>query len=188
VVQDRAEVTVLLPRRTFPRISQRLLHDRTADRIAEALGRIQHVAATIVPFDTTLTDETEQRLVRAEVRLGATDDRDRPLAVQAHTYGVELPTPGEDGAQPIGGVRVRQEVTIEGRVRMVQVGTMAGKSLEAHIFDDSGGLRLIFMGRTTIAGIVPGARIRATGRVGEFDGRLGLANPRYELVVDALTH
>ncbi len=54
VVQDRAEVTVLLPRRTFRRLSQRLLHDRTADRIATALGRIPHVSATIVPFDTTL--------------------------------------------------------------------------------------------------------------------------------------
>ena len=54
VIQDRAEVTVLLPRRTFQRLSQRLLHDRTADRIAEAVGRIPHVAATIVPFDTTL--------------------------------------------------------------------------------------------------------------------------------------
>ncbi|TAM86583.1 MAG: amino acid permease, partial [Jatrophihabitans sp.] len=65
VVADRAEVTVLLPRRTFRRVSGRLLHDRTADRIAEAVGRIPHVAATIVPFDTTLPHsvigELEQR-------------------------------------------------------------------------------------------------------------------------------
>ncbi len=40
VIQERAEVTALLPRRTFPSLSQRLLHDRTADRIAEALSRI----------------------------------------------------------------------------------------------------------------------------------------------------
>ena len=61
-VQDRAEVTVLLPRRTFPRLSQRLLHDRTADRIAQAVGRIPHVAATIVPFDTTLAPDAIERL------------------------------------------------------------------------------------------------------------------------------
>ena len=64
VVQDRAEVTALLPRRTFRRLSQRLLHDRTADRIATALGRIPHVSATIVPFDTTLSPEVERRLER----------------------------------------------------------------------------------------------------------------------------
>ena len=62
VIADRAEVTVLLPRRTFGRVSQRLLHDRTADRIAEAVGRIPHVAATIVPFDTTLPHEPAERL------------------------------------------------------------------------------------------------------------------------------
>ncbi len=60
VVADRAEVTVLLPRRTFGRLSQRLLHDRTADRIAEAVSRIAHVAATIVPFDTTLAARADR--------------------------------------------------------------------------------------------------------------------------------
>ena len=188
VIQDRAEVTVLLPRRTFLRLSQRLLHDRTADRIAEALGRIPHVAATIVPFDTTLNDETEQRLVRAQARTADSAVLAPGAAAEALPEDIELPAAGEDGALPISAVHLRQEVTIEGRVRMVQVGTVAGKSLEAHVFDDSGGLRLIFMGRTTIPGIVPGARIRATGRVGEFGGHLGLANPRYELVVDALVH
>ena len=68
VMQERAEVTALLPRRTFRRLSQRLLHDRTADRIAEALGRIPHVAATIVPFDTTLPPEAEQRLEAQQSR------------------------------------------------------------------------------------------------------------------------
>ena len=43
-------------------MSQRLLHDRTADRIAEAVGRIPHVAATIVPFDTTLPHEQVERI------------------------------------------------------------------------------------------------------------------------------
>ncbi|HKC27988.1 MAG TPA: APC family permease, partial [Jatrophihabitans sp.] len=62
VIEDRAEVTILLPRRTFHRISQRLLHDRTADRIAAAVGRIPHVAATIVPFDTTLPVEAIERI------------------------------------------------------------------------------------------------------------------------------
>jgi amino acid transporter len=62
VVGERAEVTVLLPRRTFRRISQRLLHDRTADRIANAMAKIPHVSATIVPFDTTLDAQQELEL------------------------------------------------------------------------------------------------------------------------------
>ena len=50
------------------------------------------------------------------------------------------------------------------------------------IFDETGGMRLLFFGRTRIAGLVPGALVRATGRVGEYKGHLALANPRYELV------
>ena len=73
---------------------------------------------------------------------------------------------------------------IEGRIKLVQVGTIAGKSLEAQVFDDTGGVRLLFFGRTRIAGIEPGTLVRATGRIGEYKGHLALANPRYELVAE----
>ena len=44
------ELTVLLPRRGFAAGWRRLLHDRSADRIAAAVGHLPHVNATIVPF------------------------------------------------------------------------------------------------------------------------------------------
>ena len=44
------ECTVLLPRRSYGRVWQRFLHDRTADKIAAVLGQVPHVSATIVPF------------------------------------------------------------------------------------------------------------------------------------------
>jgi hypothetical protein len=182
-VQDMAEVTVLLPRRTFPRLSQRLLHDRTADRIAEAVGRIPHVAATIVPFDTTLSQDAleamgrraeqashEPALAVTRVQLNGSDSLDPEIRA------------GENGTTPIGDVSWHQRVTVEGRVKIVQVGTSAGKSLEAQLFDDTGGVRLLFFGRTRIAGIEPGTVLRATGTVGEYKGHLALANPRYELI------
>ena len=178
VIEDRAEVTVLLPRRTFRRLSQRLLHDRTADRIAEAVGRIPHVAATIVPFDTTLPHEVVERIEArqhdaAELpALGATVSADE---------AVQMP-PRPDGTQPMCSVRWRERVTVEGRVKVVQAGTTGGRSLEVQIFDETGGMRLLFFGRTRIAGLTPGAVVRAEGRVGEYKGHLALANPRYELV------
>jgi RecG-like helicase len=90
-----------------------------------------------------------------------------------------------DGRSPIGTVAWRQRVSIEGQVELVQAGTAMGRSLEVHVFDDTGGLRLLFYGRTAIPGLVPGARVRASGRVGEFKGHLALANPRYELLAPA---
>ena len=44
-------VTVVLPRRSYSPLLGRLLHDRTADKIAAVVSRIPHSAATIVPFD-----------------------------------------------------------------------------------------------------------------------------------------
>ncbi|MEO9236617.1 MAG: OB-fold nucleic acid binding domain-containing protein, partial [Jatrophihabitantaceae bacterium] len=184
VVQDRAEVTLLLPRRTFHRISQRILHDRTADRIAEAIGRIPHVAATIVPFDTTLPPELEQRLADQQQRAANEPALLDPVAAAVEPDRAEgLPELSPpSGVTPIGTVKWKQQVTIEGRIKLVQVGTAAGKSLEAQVFDSTGGVRLLFLGRTQIPGIEPGAVLRATGRIGEYKGHLALANPRYELV------
>jgi hypothetical protein len=53
-----SKVTVLLPRRTYSPLLGRLLHDRTADRMARAVSRIPHATAIIVPYDV------ESRLAR----------------------------------------------------------------------------------------------------------------------------
>jgi amino acid transporter len=49
--QPGVQVTVVLPRRSYSPLIGRLLHDRTADKIAAVVSRIPHAAATIVPFD-----------------------------------------------------------------------------------------------------------------------------------------
>jgi hypothetical protein len=87
-----------------------------------------------------------------------------------------------DGSMPVAGAAWRQRVTVEGRIRSVQVGSTAGCSLEVQVFDESGGLRLLFFGRKYIAGIEPGAWIRASGRVGKYKEHLAIANPTYELL------
>jgi hypothetical protein len=53
VKRDHPEtkVTVLLPRRTYSAMLGRLLHDRTADKMARAVSRIQGATAIIVPYD-----------------------------------------------------------------------------------------------------------------------------------------
>jgi amino acid transporter len=176
VIGEQSEVTVLLPRRTYRRTSQRILHDRTADRIAGAVGRIPHVSATIVPFDTTLNPEVEAWLQRRQAQAA------RQPALEPAVPGAATAAQAVDGTSSIGSLASGQRVTIQGHIKVVQVGTTAGKSLEAQVFDGTGGIRLLFFGRTHIPGISPGAVIRATGRVGEYKGHLALANPRYELV------
>ncbi|HLI45045.1 MAG TPA: amino acid permease [Acidimicrobiales bacterium] len=51
VAEDgRTEVSVLLPRRVFEGLWRRVLHDRTADRIAGYVSQLPNATATIVPF------------------------------------------------------------------------------------------------------------------------------------------
>ncbi len=64
-----SKITVLLPRRTYSPLLGRLLHDRTADRMARAVSRLPHATAIIVPYDV------ESRLARV-APLGL-EERDR---------------------------------------------------------------------------------------------------------------
>jgi amino acid transporter len=65
-------VTAILPRRGYSPLLGRLLHDRTADKIAAVVSRIPHAAATIVPFDVRNRLETIQRRRTAEAAQQAT--------------------------------------------------------------------------------------------------------------------
>jgi amino acid transporter len=49
--QPGTQVTAILPRRSFSPLLGRLLHDRTADKIAGVVSRVPNAAATIIPFD-----------------------------------------------------------------------------------------------------------------------------------------
>ncbi|BBX45930.1 APC family permease [Mycobacterium cookii] len=49
--QPDTKVTVLLPRREYSQLLGRLLHDRTADRIARVVSRIPGASAQIVAYD-----------------------------------------------------------------------------------------------------------------------------------------
>jgi amino acid transporter len=51
-------VTAIMPRRSYAPLLGRLLHDRTADRMASVVSQIPHAAATIVPFDVRTRVET----------------------------------------------------------------------------------------------------------------------------------
>ncbi len=59
-------VTAVLPRRSYAPLLGRLLHDRTADRMASVVSQIPHAAATIVPFDVRRRVESMAARARAK--------------------------------------------------------------------------------------------------------------------------
>ena len=67
-------VTVILPRRSYSPLLGRLLHDRTADKMAAAISRIPRSAATIVPYDVpTRVAVLQARQAARPARLQAAD-------------------------------------------------------------------------------------------------------------------
>jgi RecG-like helicase len=84
---------------------------------------------------------------------------------------------------PIGEVRWRDRVRVSGRVRSMRVQPWSGVgSLECTIVDDTGGLTLVFLGRSSIGGIRLGTRLVAEGTVAASRDRLAILNPVYELL------
>ena len=90
-------VTVVLPRRSYPPLARRLLHDHAADRIARQVSRVRGAAATIVPFDVRHKVETIQaRRHRAGVRDRRLDRRADRRILRPHAH----PWPGARRAGP----------------------------------------------------------------------------------------
>lgn len=89
------------------------------------------------------------------------------------------------GASPIGTIEPRQRVVIAGRIRDVRPATIRqSKRFEAEVDDGTGTVTLVFLGRRSVDGVTPGARVKAAGRLCLLDGAKAIFNPRYELLSD----
>lgn len=74
-------------------------------------------------------------------------------------------------------------VEVVGRLRaVVYTPSETVPTLEAELFDGSDSIDLVWLGRRRIAGIEPGRRVVARGRVGQHNGRKAIYNPYYELL------
>lgn len=88
----------------------------------------------------------------------------------------------EAGCTRISDCGDRQIVTVTGTLRTVTLRPRAGvPALEAELFDGSAALDVVWLGRRAIAGIEPGRKLIASGRVAMNRGRPVLFNPKYEL-------
>ena len=77
----------------------------------------------------------------------------------------------------------RELVTLRGTVRTITVRPRGGvPALEAELFDGSGVLTIVWLGRRRIAGIEPGRSLQVHARIGVHDGHRIIYNPRYELM------
>jgi amino acid transporter len=193
------QVTVILPRRSFSPLLGRLMHDRTADKIAAVVSRVPNAAATIIPFDVSSplhalqhnhpAPPGNQHPATRPVHHNGTSTPDEAPAPHnpleplpgAGSYLRPRPSPGAD---PIGSLPQHGRVTVEGRVRALGIRPVDHNTVLAiDISDSTGDLTAMFYGRSAIPGLVCGGKIRLRGRVGFKDGTPVMVNPAYELLV-----
>jgi hypothetical protein len=170
--QPGTHVTIVLPRRSYPPLLGRLMHDRTADKIARVTSRIPRSAATIVPFDVTARAHGAEEHPAYQT--------DPPRSGPAPGWESAAHSPSEaDGGGTLDG-RGRREV--HGRVRAVRIRPVGQSSILAcTITDQSGELTALFYGRTHIPGIGPGTSLRLRGQVTVSAAGPVMINPSYEL-------
>ncbi len=89
----------------------------------------------------------------------------------------------EVGATPVNACSMRGNVCVTGTIRSVTLKSLAGApSLEAEVYDGTGAITAIFLGRRRICGIEAGRSIVLRGRITEREGERSIYNPRYELL------
>lgn len=89
----------------------------------------------------------------------------------------------DDSLDKIGEAPEREQVRLRGTLRTVTLRPRGGvPALEAEIYDGTGTLTVIWLGRRRIGGIVPGRSLEIRGRIGRHDGHRIIYNPRYELM------
>ncbi|HVV20486.1 MAG TPA: amino acid permease, partial [Pseudonocardiaceae bacterium] len=177
-------VSVLLPRRTYAPLLGRLLHDRTADRIASVISRLPRAAATIVPYDVqsriraAFPNMPEERITEAFERLLSRVSGDRGPELERHNE----PTPPSD-VEPIGTVVPGHRATVVGRLHELDSRTARGRQvLVGSVADETGTLEVEFHGEHE--DIQAGQELRLSGRVqlNADSHAVLMVDPAYEIV------
>jgi RecG-like helicase len=86
-------------------------------------------------------------------------------------------------ARPIASLTRGVRATVEGRVRTIEIRPAERNTVLAYeIEDPTGHLTALFYGRSHIAGVYCGSRLRLSGRIGTENGRPVMINPAYQLL------
>jgi hypothetical protein len=125
--------------------------------------------------DTRSDDKPDGSLFRRVLsRLRASDEELHDAELRERTV--------EQGCVAVAACLDRQRAKVHGTIRTVTLRPLAGvPALEAELWDGTGTVVLVFLGRRRIGGIEPGRALTAEGRVATVNGRPQLFNPFYTL-------
>jgi hypothetical protein len=135
--------------------------------------------------DTEARPETAPPRTRAERRTGGFLKRliTRLASENEELDDAELKAnTTAQGATPIAQCVDREAVCIHGTLRTVTFQPRAGvPALQAELWDGTGAVTVVWLGRRSIPGIGPGRAIKVRGRITALGGQRVIYNPIYEL-------
>jgi amino acid transporter len=167
----RDVVTVFIPEYVVGHWWEQVLHNQSALRLKARLLLLPGVIVASVPYQLS----SAPRLSKPGSGHGSLSHQRRQIAeLQAHVNSVH--------ATPIGACQDRDVTLVVGTIRAVTSGPRGiSPSFSAELWDGSGSLTLVWLGRRNIPGIEPGRGLVARGRVATVRGSRAIYNPDYEL-------
>lgn len=88
------------------------------------------------------------------------------------------------GAVPLSSCVVGRHCVVGGTVRSVRLTPVGGvPTFAVDLWDGSGSVRLVFLGRRAVRGLEVGRTLLARGRLTGRAGRQTIFNPRYEIIL-----
>jgi len=112
--------------------------------------------------------------LRASISRWANQDQEEAKELRKDTQKAGLVT--------ISEAPERQRIIVQGTLKNVTLRPRGGvPALEAELYDGSGSISVVWLGRRRIGGVSPGRGIRVEGRIGVQDGVRVMYNPRYDL-------
>jgi amino acid transporter len=174
-------VTVYVPEYVLGHWWEQVLHNQSALRLKTRLLLERGVVVASVPYQL----QSAARVARsADPMVGP-----RLLASREALHAAEvreeigsLPPSSGAALSPIAESRDREIVDVAGTLREVTLRpTGHSLTMEAELWDGTGRVLLIWLGRRSIQGIEPGRKIVVHGRLTQLRGERTIFNPAYEL-------
>ncbi|HEY2639903.1 MAG TPA: amino acid permease, partial [Streptosporangiaceae bacterium] len=171
-------VTVYIPEYVLGHWYEQALHNQSALRLKARLLLERGVVVASVPYQLASAKRTQADLLAGPRLMSSREELD---AADTKRQITELPSPRLETV-PIADSRDREIVDLTGTLRAVTLRPRgASLTMEAELWDGTGCLQLVWLGRRDIPGIQPGRKIVVHGRLTSIKGTRTIFNPAYEL-------
>jgi len=140
------------------------------------LGRVYAATMTSPTVDRDPKPRGAETGLLARIRRLVSHDQSRIEADELHADALA------SGATPVRQCCTGERVDVLGTVRSVTVRPRGGApAFEADVYDGTGSLTVMWLGRRRIRGVDPGRTITVSGRINSVDGQPVMFNPRYAI-------